>query len=163
MYILVGIFHVVACLVLIAVILLQSGRGGGLSEMLGGGGQQTQKIFGTQTNKFMTTATSYCAVIFIITSITLGVMTSNRGKSLLAGAEIKPFFDDQPNVVLPKELQEAVENAQAEAQVKSEAVVTDTAAVVEKAVADPAPPAESVAVPNAESAAAPVTESPQAE
>ena len=45
LYAIVVIFHVVACLVLISVILLQSGRGGGLSEMLGGGvAQQTQRI-----------------------------------------------------------------------------------------------------------------------
>ncbi|MBF0254148.1 MAG: preprotein translocase subunit SecG [Candidatus Omnitrophica bacterium] len=92
-------FHVVACVVLIMVILLQSGRGGGLSEMLGGGVQQTQKLLGTQTNEFMTKATTYCAIVFILTSITLGVMTSRRSRSLLEGAELKPFFDQTTTAV----------------------------------------------------------------
>ena len=80
MYILVIIVHVIVCLFLIAVILLQAGRGGGLSDMAGGG--QPQSILGTQANVFMTRVTEVCAVSFVVTSLTLGVMTTHRGKSL---------------------------------------------------------------------------------
>lgn len=82
MYIFLIIVHVIVCLVLIAVILLQAGRGGGLSGMAGG--SQTQSILGTQTNTFMTRATEACAIIFIITSLVLGVLSTQRGKSLIA-------------------------------------------------------------------------------
>ena len=82
MYIFLIIVHVIVCFVLIAVILLQAGRGGGLSEIAGG--NQTQSIFGTQTNAFMTRATEVCAVIFVITSLSLGVLSTQRGKSLMA-------------------------------------------------------------------------------
>lgn len=75
------VVHVLVCFVLIFVILLQAGRGGGFSEMLGG--SQTQSIFGTQTNAFMTRATEVCAVVFIITSLSLAVMSAQRGKSLI--------------------------------------------------------------------------------
>src|SRR6185436_18389881 len=81
MYILVLIVHVIVCFVLIAVVLLQAGRGGGFSDMMGGG--QPQSIFGTQTNAFMTRATEVCAVVFIITSLTLGMMSTQKGKSLM--------------------------------------------------------------------------------
>ena len=81
MYLFVMIVHVIACLVLILVILLQAGRGGGLSGMVGSG--QPQSILGTQTNAFMTRATEVCAVIFIMTSLTLGIMSTHRGKSLM--------------------------------------------------------------------------------
>ncbi len=81
MYIVLIVLHVIACLVLITVVLLQAGRGGGMSDMLGGG--QPQSLFGTQTNQFMTRATEVCAVMFIITSLSLGVMSTQRGKSLV--------------------------------------------------------------------------------
>jgi len=108
MFIIVTILHVIACLVLISVILLQSGRGGGLSEMLGGGAQQTQKIFGTQTSNFMTRATTYCAILFLVTSITLGLLTSRKSRSLMEGVDLEPFFDQAgqsvtQELVLPEE------------------------------------------------------------
>ena len=108
MFIIVTILHVIACLVLISVILLQSGRGGGLSEMLGGGAQQTQKIFGTQTSNFMTRATTYCAILFLVTSITLGLLTSRKSRSLMEGVDLEPFFDKAgqsvtQELVLPEE------------------------------------------------------------
>ena len=81
MYAFLIIIHIIACLVLIAVILLQAGRGSGLSDMMGGG--QPQSILGTQTNQFMTRATEVCAIVFILTSLSLGIMSTHRGKSLI--------------------------------------------------------------------------------
>jgi preprotein translocase subunit SecG len=81
MYALLLVVHVFVCLVLIAVILLQAGRGGGLSEMIGGG--QPNTLFGTQTNTFMTRATEVCAVVFVITSLSLGILSTQKGKSLV--------------------------------------------------------------------------------
>ena len=81
LYILLMAVHVFVCLVLILVILLQAGRGGGFSDMAGGG--QPQSILGTQTNAFMTRATEVCAILFIITSLSLGIISTHRGKSLM--------------------------------------------------------------------------------
>ena len=81
MYIFLILIHVFVCLVLIIVVLLQAGRGGGLSDMMGGG--QPQSVFGTQTNQFMTRATEVCAVVFVITSLSLGIISTQRGKSLM--------------------------------------------------------------------------------
>ncbi len=80
MYVFLIAVHIFVCLVLIAVILLQAGRGGGLSDIAGG---QPQSILGTQTNAFMTRATEVCAVIFILTSLVLGIMSVHKGKSLM--------------------------------------------------------------------------------
>ena len=80
MYTFIIVIHVFVCFVLIAVILLQAGRGGGMSDMAGG---QPQSILGTQTNTFMTRATEVCAIVFIITSLSLGIISTQRGKSLL--------------------------------------------------------------------------------
>ena len=81
MYALILIIHVIVCFVLIFVVLLQAGRGGGFSDMLGGG--QPQSLFGTQTNAFMVKATEVCAVVFILTSLTLGLMSTHKSKSLM--------------------------------------------------------------------------------
>ena len=82
MYIFLLVVHVIVCLVLIFVVLLQAGRGGGFSDMMGGG--QPQSLFGTQTNAFMVKATEVCAVLFIITSLSLAILSTQRGKSLVA-------------------------------------------------------------------------------
>ncbi len=80
MYIVVMIVHVIVCIVLILVVLLQAGRGGGVTDMLGG---QAQNIFGTQTSEFMVKATEICAVLFVVTSLSLGIMTTQKSKSLM--------------------------------------------------------------------------------
>ncbi len=80
--------HVIVSLILIAVILLQAGRGGGLSESFGG--SQTQTILGTKTSVFLKRATSIAAVLYILACLLLGVMTSHRGKSLIAKGALVP-------------------------------------------------------------------------
>jgi len=122
MYYVVIALHVIACLVLISVILLQSGRGGGLAEMFGGA--QQQKLFGTQTSTFLSRATTYCAVMFIVTSISLGFLTSRRSRSLLEGAEIKPFFDREPISV------NLDEGAQTEAEAGAGEAAADLSGIV---------------------------------
>jgi preprotein translocase subunit SecG len=86
MYVFLIIVHVIVCLVLILVVLLQAGRGGGFSDMLGGG--QPQSLFGTQTNAFMLRATEVCAVVFIITSLSLAILSTHRSKSLLTNQRL---------------------------------------------------------------------------
>ncbi len=112
MYILVMIVHVIACLVLILVILLQAGRGGGLSDIAGG---QPQSILGTQTNAFMTRATEVCAVIFVLTSLTLGIMSTHRGKSLMERQNLTRVVQTQgPAVQTPtKEAEKANQDIKA--------------------------------------------------
>lgn len=161
------VFHIVACLVLIAVILLQSGRGGGLSEMAGGQGvQQTQKLFGTQTNSLLMKFTSYCAIAFLITSISLVLLTSRRSKSLMEGAQIKPIFNsNQADKPLDKKaledaikaIQEASKNEPAEAVKKVETAATATKEAATKTAmsAEDAVKAAALKVQAAATAAAP--------
>lgn len=103
LYGLVIAIHIIVSLVLISVILLQAGRGGGLSESFGG--SSTQTIFGTKTSVFLMRATAVSAVIYILTCLVLGVMTSNRGRSLVTkgtgmppvsqtGQPLQPLVDE---------------------------------------------------------------------
>jgi len=74
--------HIIVSLILIAVILFQSGRGGGLSESFGG--SSTQTILGTKSSVFLKRITAVSAVLYILVCLLLGVMTSHRGRSLVA-------------------------------------------------------------------------------
>lgn len=95
MYVLLIVIHVLACLILIAVILLQAGKGGGLAETFGGGGGGFQSLFGTKASTFLTRATAIFAVAFLVTSLSLAILSTKRGKSLLeqeilTGEKVKP-------------------------------------------------------------------------
>ena len=66
-------FHVLASLVLILVVLLQSGKAGDLASTFGSSGTQT--AFGARgAATFLTKATTTCAVIFMLTSLSLAVL-----------------------------------------------------------------------------------------
>ncbi len=76
-------FHVMACLTLIFVILLQIGRGHGLSgASFSQSGVQT--VFGTKTADFLSKATTVMAIIFVITCISLDVLQARTSRSLFA-------------------------------------------------------------------------------
>jgi preprotein translocase subunit SecG len=81
MYLFLMVLHVFVSMVLILVILMQAGRGGGVSEIFGG--SATKTIFGTSVTSFLTKATAACAVLFIITSLSLAVLSSRRSRSLM--------------------------------------------------------------------------------
>ncbi len=67
--------HVIACLVLILVVLLQRGKGSDMGAALGGGGSNT--VFGSRgAGNFLTKLTSGCAVIFMCTSLSLAYLGS---------------------------------------------------------------------------------------
>jgi preprotein translocase subunit SecG len=75
LYKLILTFHVIVCVALIIVVLLQSSKGGGLAGAFGGGGSQT--IFGGQeTATFLSKATTYLAVLFMVLSLSLAFLTS---------------------------------------------------------------------------------------
>ena len=80
MYTIILILHLLVCFVLIAVILLQAGRGGGLADMFGGG---AASILGTRASTYLTKATTVCAVIFILTSLSLAILSAKQGQSLM--------------------------------------------------------------------------------
>ena len=122
------IVHVIACLFLITVILLQAGRGGGLSDIAGG--SQAQSILGTETNTFMKRLTEIFAVIFILTSLTLGIISTHRGRSLMGQKRLGQNV--RKNIPLPPDVQKAIQEAQATAQTTADktAEVTPTVATV---------------------------------
>ena len=79
-YGLVLVVHVLVALFLIAVILLQGGRGG-LGEAMGGAAAQS--LFGGGANTVMTKITTVVAGLFMVTCLTLAVLSSGRSQSVM--------------------------------------------------------------------------------
>ena len=69
--------HILVCFFIIVVVLLQSGKSGDISAAFGGQGSQT--AFGPRgAATVLTKATTWCAIIFMVTSITLSVVASRK-------------------------------------------------------------------------------------
>jgi preprotein translocase subunit SecG len=69
--------HILVSLVLIAVVLLQTGKRADLAGAFGGGGSQT--AFGTRgAATLLSKMTTICAVIFMLTSLGLSIYTSHH-------------------------------------------------------------------------------------
>jgi preprotein translocase subunit SecG len=78
------IIHVLVCLVIIGVVLLQQGKGASMGAAFGTAGSQT--VFGSSgAGNFLTRVTAVCAAIFFTTSIILAFRTNFR-RSVVEGA-----------------------------------------------------------------------------
>ncbi len=92
MYVVIVTIHVIACLLLIGVVLLQQGRGADMGAVFGGGSSQT--VFGASgAGNFLTRLTTGLAVTFMITSLTLTAMSGRRMSATV--------FDDAPPIEAP--------------------------------------------------------------
>ena len=80
LFVLVIILHVLLSLFLIAVILLQGGRGG-LGEALGGAAAQS--LFGGGVNTVMTRITAVSATLFMVTCLSLAALSTGQGRSVM--------------------------------------------------------------------------------
>ncbi len=89
MFTFISIVHVVTCVSLILIVLLQVGKGADLASMFGGAG--TQSLFGTSSETFMTKLTTAMAIVFILTSISLSFMWGSNysGTSIIKKEGIK--------------------------------------------------------------------------
>lgn len=74
---LITIVHVIVCAFIIIVVLLQSGKAGDIASVFGGAGSQA--AFGARgTANLLEKATTWSAVIFMLTSITLSIYASRH-------------------------------------------------------------------------------------
>jgi preprotein translocase subunit SecG len=88
---LVTVIHILVCFFIIVVVLLQSGKSGDISAAFGGQGSQT--AFGPRgAASALSKATTWSAVAFMVTSITLSVYASRHTgpKSVLQGITSQP-------------------------------------------------------------------------
>jgi preprotein translocase subunit SecG len=97
MIIFLTIIHVLVSVFMIAVILLQQGKSADLAGAFGGQGSQT--AFGPRgAANLLTRMTTWAAIIFTITSISLFVLIGKRagGGSVLEGTPAAPIHQQAP-------------------------------------------------------------------
>lgn len=97
MEILVTIIHIIACLALIVIVLLQTGKGASIGASFGGGGSQT--LFGgSGAATFLSKATTTIAIIFMLTSLTLAYMSGNASSKKSVVSELAAPVDTSNSV-----------------------------------------------------------------
>src|SRR3954451_3498131 len=85
------VVHVIVCLFLIGVVLIQQGRSADLAGAFGGQGSQT--AFGPRAAfNVLTRLTTLSAIIFMLTSLSLTILyvRGNRSHSVLEGTQSAP-------------------------------------------------------------------------
>lgn len=83
--------HVAVCLVLVLVIMLQSGNAADLAGAFGGAGSQT--AFGPRgAATFLSKATTWCAIVFMVTSLTLSIRRTPTG--VATGGTTRSVLED---------------------------------------------------------------------
>ncbi len=93
------VLHVMVCLVLVIVVLLQHGKGADIGAVFGGGASST--VFGSRgAGNFLTKLTTASALIFMVTSLSLAYIANTTGTSDLfesaAPAATQPAAGEVP-------------------------------------------------------------------
>ena len=87
--------HVVVCIALIIIVLLQAGKGAEIGASFGAGASQT--VFGASGGKnFMSRMTSAAAIVFMLTSLTLAYFWGKPGSSSLMPEAVAPAASSAP-------------------------------------------------------------------
>ena len=91
------IIHILVCLFLVSIVLLQHGKGADIGATFGGGGQS---LFGTEGPvPILNKITTAVAVIFMVTSISLAYISAHRTTGSVMGDYSVPAPIEQPSQV----------------------------------------------------------------
>lgn len=107
------IFHVLVCAALIIVVLLQSSKGEGLAGSAFGGGGLGGAVFGGRgAATFLSKATTYLAVLFMVNCIALAYMSAGTRQIATSGTDAT----GQPSSVITQKAQEERDRAMQQQQ-----------------------------------------------
>lgn len=81
MYTLILIIHLISAIALIGIVLLQAGKGGGLSGAFGSG-MGSETLFGSRTGDVLTRATAVTATLFLVSALGLAYLSTKEGSSV---------------------------------------------------------------------------------
>jgi len=91
--------HVLACVFLILIVLLQTGKGAEIGATFGG---SSQTVFGPRgAGTLLSKLTVIAAVVFMITSISLSYLKGRPGTSRLLEKEVAPAGSEAPAPTAP--------------------------------------------------------------
>ncbi len=100
MTILLIIIHVIVCIALIMIVLLQTGKGADIGAVFGGGSSGT--LFGsTGASTFLSKATTVAAVVFMLTSLSLAYIAGNRPTASVVTDTVPAVESKAPETALP--------------------------------------------------------------
>ena len=101
MSILLIIIHIIVCIALIMIVLLQTGKGADMGAAFGGGSSQT--LFGsTGASTFLSKATTAAAIIFMVTSLGLAYLSGHRtGESIVTDTPAPVESQAAPDTAAP--------------------------------------------------------------
>lgn len=127
------VFHVIVCILLTLVVLLQFGKGAEAGAMMGGTTGSSQNIFASSSRgNFFTKLTTVLAILFMANSIALTIVKSKDSS--------ESIFDDEAPIAAPLNSDQLTDEVKAEpaepaATEKTEAKATPetTEAKAEKA------------------------------
>ncbi len=102
--------HVIVCIALIMIVLLQTGKGADMGAAFGGGSSQT--LFGsTGASTFLSKATTVAAIVFMLTSLTLAYISGGKTiKSVVSDAPV-PVTQQQTEQKQPADQAQPGNNA----------------------------------------------------
>ena len=127
MSVLITILHVIVCVILILAVLLQSGKAADLAGAFGGVGSQS--VFGPRgAATLLSKATTISAVLFMITSLGLWILSGKGARSVVSGEDAPPVQDTPAAVTeTKKEAEEPIaqEETKQEAEKKKEESAVD--------------------------------------
>jgi len=94
-YLAIVILHVVVSAAIIAIVLLQAGKGADIGSAFGGGGSQA--VFGSMgTPTILGKITTTIAVIFILTSFSLAILSSRHASVVPSTTPVAPAAPAAP-------------------------------------------------------------------
>lgn len=114
MFVTLIVLHVLVAIALVLVVLLQTGRGAELGAAFGGVGQST---FGRSQATFITKVTTVLATVFMLTSLTLALLTSEQPSGSLlenATSTAAPPAQEEQAPAAPEQAPAATDSAPAQ-------------------------------------------------
>jgi preprotein translocase subunit SecG len=134
------IIHVIVCIALIMIVLLQTGKGADMGAAFGGGSSQT--LFGsTGASTFLSKATTGAAIVFMLTSLVLAYLSSHpTGSSVINRIEVEAPQEEAAS--MPTETT-SESSAVSETEAPAPAAQPERDAETQTPVDEPAPAGES--------------------
>ena len=95
---LVILIHVMVCVALIMIVLLQTGKGADMGAAFGGGSSQT--LFGSSgASTFLSKATTVAAIVFMLTSLALAYRSAHRTPASVMSDVEAPIEQTAPETI----------------------------------------------------------------